>query len=138
MIRFAICNFDGLVIGVGDFQSRNDAELSCHGFGWVFEIPSDADVQPGKHYIKDNQILVPQPVPAPSISGSGHILEWDSPPVGLHAKVYDPYISPPHLIADTALTGPDCALHLVQGGETYIVELTADFPFQPVTLEVNT
>lgn len=101
----------------------------------VIGAPPEATIE---DYYYDGAAIVPFPkIPMPTISESGHRLDWANPPAGLHAKVYDPYVVPPHLIADTDLTGPDCALYLVQGGERYVVELTASFPFQPLMLEVD-
>lgn len=77
---------------------------------------------------------IPAPTPAP---GEANWLQFSAPPAGLWAKVYDTYTEPPHLISDTALTAPDCGLYLVEGGVTYLIELTADFPYLPLTFTVE-
>lgn len=73
---------------------------------------------------------IPQPVE------DGNFRRWPDPPPGLTARVFDLWIDPPHLLVDTPLTAPDCGLHLAQGGAGYRIDLTADFPWLPLTVEV--
>ena len=104
-----------------------------------------ANLQPGQllvegwydgatHYVFGGAITprpsIPQPVE------DGNFRRWSDPPPGLAARVYDLWIDPPHLLVDTPLSAPDCGLHLAQGGAGYRIDLTADFPWLPITLEV--
>ena len=89
------------------------------------------------HYY-DGTVIVPMPfVPEPAISENGHRMDWADPPAGLIARVYDLWIDPPHLLIDTALSAPECALYLVEGGVNYRVELSASFPWLPRVMEVS-
>lgn len=89
-------------------------------------------------YYNGSAIVTRPTIPEPQvIGGDDHLRGWASPPPGLHAKVYDTYGEPPILLIDTPLSAPDCALYLVQGGVDYLIELTADFPYLPITVNVS-
>lgn len=89
------------------------------------------------HYY-DGTAIIPMPlVPEPVVSDGGHRMDWADPPVGLTARVYDLWIQPPHLLAEALISAPDAGLYLVAGGNDYRIDLTADFPWLPRTLEVN-
>ena len=104
-----------------------------------------ANLQPGQllvegmadgatHYVSGGAITPRPTIPVPT--EDGNFRRWSDPPPGLTARVYDLWTDPPHLLVDTPLSAPDCGLHLAQGGAGYRIELTADFPWRPLTLEI--
>lgn len=87
-------------------------------------------------YIAEGNIVTPRPT-IPEPVQEGHLLGWADPPPGLTARVYDMWTDPPHLLADTLLSAPDCGLNLIEGGTTYRIELDGAFPWRPRTMEVT-
>ncbi len=87
------------------------------------------------HYITAGKVATPRPI-IPEPVRDGHLLSWTDPPEGLSARVYDPWIQPPHLLVDTPLSAPDRGLCPVEGGDCRI-ELSAGFPWLPRGMEVR-
>lgn len=101
-------------------------------------VETSEDALPETHYYNGSAIVTRPTIPEPQvIGGDDHLRGWASPPPGLRAKVYDTYGEPPILLIDTPLSAPDCALYLVQGGVDYLIELTADFPYLPISVNVS-
>lgn len=73
-------------------------------------------------------------IPAPV--QEGQLLTWETPPPGLTALVYDLWTEPPHQLAETPLSAPDCGIFFVEAG-AYRLDLTADFPWLPLSMEVS-
>ena len=125
-------------------------EKTTGRIGLKMEVPSAddaiANLQPGQllveglydgaaWYIAAGGTPTPRPeIPQPA--QDGNFLRWPDPPPGLRSKVHDLWIDPPHLLVDTPLTAPDCGLHLPEAGAGYRIDLSADFPWLPITLEV--
>ena len=61
-MRFAILNAQGLVVGTMTSPTREDAEMSCVGFGEVFDLSHiEADVQPEEWALVDGDLVrIPQ------------------------------------------------------------------------------
>ena len=66
-MRYAICDFNGMIIGEGEFPELADAEASCSGFGWVHPLVPGENVTPGAQYIQGGAVLDLPPKPAPHL-----------------------------------------------------------------------
>ena len=87
------------------------------------------------HYIAGGNVPTLRPtIPAPA--QEGQLLTWETPPPGLTALVYDLWTEPPHQLAETPLSAPDCGIFFVEAG-AYRLDLTADFPWLPLSVEVS-
>lgn len=133
---FVFVDEEGAIIGSGSFPTIDEANLSVEEFGFAVPMPEagmpdDTDFWNGLEF-------QPRPsVPTPTVDEYGYKLAFDDPPSGLRARVYDAEITPPHLLYDGPLSAPDCSLRFVDTS-AYLVELEADFPFQPRTLTFTT
>lgn len=130
----AISIFDaasGRILKSGTFADIDEAAANCpDGSGMI-----EGEFDPNEFSVLDGMAVPRMVIPAPI--RDGHLLSWPDPPPGLAARVYDLWIVPPHLLADTPLSGPDCGLYLVEGGSSYRIALSADFPWLPRTMEVS-
>ena len=131
----AISIFDlvtGQILKSGQFSDLAEAALNCPEGTAMIEGEYDTNA----YSIVDGAAVLRPVIPNPV--QEGHLLTWPDPPLGFAARVYDTWTVPPHLLVDTPLSAPDCGLLLVEGGNTYKIDLTADFPWVPTSLEVST
>ncbi|MTH62116.1 hypothetical protein [Paracoccus litorisediminis] len=63
-MRYAICDFDGLIIGDGEFPTLDDAQASCSGFGWVHPLEPAQNVTAGAQYVVAGEVMDLPPKPA--------------------------------------------------------------------------
>ena len=123
---------DGRIQMAMEVPTANDAIGNLQPGQLLVEGLYDGDLW----YVAEGGIPTPRPViPAPV--QDDHLLSWADPPAGLSARVYDLWIVPPHLLIETPLSAPDCGLHLISGGTTYRIELSAAFPWRDLVMEVT-
>lgn len=95
--------------------------------------PEDDEWEAALLLVSTPRVEIPDPeTPA----GDDRMRVWNAPPPGLRARVYDPWIDPPHLLVDAELHGPDAALLFPDPG-IYVLDMTADFPWMPKRMEVT-
>lgn len=91
------------------------------------------------HYFDAEGIPVARPdIPDPTAPDNDMVIRWTFPPPGFKVKVYDEWTAPPTLLIETPLSAPNCGLQFTLPYSKFIVEMTADFPWIPRTIEVNT
>lgn len=122
----------GRILMAMEVPAVEDALLNLESGQLLIEGRYDGET----HYVAGGNVPTARPV-VPEPVQDGHLFGWPDPPPGLTARVYDLWITPPHLLVDTPLSAPDCALYLVEGGNNYRIELSADFPWLPRVMEVS-